>query len=53
MPGLLLKEYSLGMKYLLVTQKPDREVSVSGSRSPEVEDEQNIQAIVIDSHRKE
>lgn len=29
MPGLLLREYSLGMKYLLVTQKPDREVSVS------------------------
>lgn len=28
MPRLLLKEFSLGMKFLLVIQKPDRERSV-------------------------
>jgi len=30
-----------------------RKTSFKGSRSPEVEDEQNIQAILIDSQRRE
>lgn len=50
MSGLLLRE--LSWDEISVTQKPDRRICFRGLRSHEVEDEQNIQAIGIGSHRK-